>query len=375
MICELVAQGKRVGITATSHKVIRSLLDKCVDKATKKGIPLRAAHKNKEDEPAGPDDGRIVSLSGNDEPLNGIRANAFNVVGGTAWLWAREDYRRAVDVLFVDEAGQMALANVVAVSQAADSVVLLGDPQQLDQPTQGTHPDGVGVSALRHLLGEQKTISSARGIFLPTTWRLAPSICRFTSELYYERKLESKAGLEHQELVNAREFDGSGLRLIEVEHDGNRNQSPEEVKVIADLVARLTSADVRWRDGEGNIRPVGVEQILVVSPYNAQVNLLAEALPGAHIGTVDKFQGQQAPVVIYSMATSRPEDAPRGMEFLYSPNRLNVATSRAQCTVILVASPHLFRPECRSVRQIKLANGLCRFRELAVPVSTSSRLA
>jgi uncharacterized protein len=195
---------------------------------------------------------------------------------------------------------------------------------------------------------------------------MSPPLCRLTSELYYERRLKPVAGLERQQLVNAGDLSGSGLWYLDVEHDGNRNHSPEEVEAIDALVRRLTSPGVMWQDATGASRPLILNDILVVTPYNTQVNRLVEKLAvGARVGTVDKFQGQQAPVVIYSMATSRPEDAPRGMEFLYSPNRLNVATSRAQCAVILVASPNLFRPECRTVRQMKLANGLCRFRELA----------
>ena len=364
MVCALVAQGKRVGVTASGHKVIRNLLDRCVQTAAERGVAISVAHKDDKPESTG----GVTSLCGNEAPIEGILAKEFNVLGGTPWLWAREEYAGAVDVLVVDEAGQMSLANVAAVSQAASAVVLLGDPQQLDQPTQGTHPDGVGVSALEHLLGEHQTIAADRGIFLPATWRLAPSICLFTSELYYERKLTSIPGLEQQALVNAGEFNGSGLRMIEVEHEGNRNHSPEEVAAVVDLVERLTSPGPQWRDAKGHARQMTIDDILIVAPYNSQVNQLAEALPaGAHVGTVDKFQGQEKAVVIYSMATSRPEYAPRGMEFLYSPNRLNVATSRARCAVIVVASPHLFRPECRSVRQIKLANGLCRFRELATP--------
>jgi superfamily I DNA and/or RNA helicase len=154
---------------------------------------------------------------------------------------ARPEFADAVDVLFVDEAGQMALANVLAVSQAAQSVVLLGDPQQLEQPQKGSHPVGVNASALQHVLGEHQTIPVDRGIFLPTTWRLAPSICSFTSELFYERRLESKAGLEHQRLAGVGEFDGSGLWVAPVEHDGNRNSSTEEVEVVAQLVARLVT--------------------------------------------------------------------------------------------------------------------------------------
>jgi uncharacterized protein len=216
------------------------------------------------------------------------------------------------------------------------------------------------------MLGEHETIPDSLGIFLPTTWRMSPALCAFTSELYYERKLHSHVGLERQELLNAAEYAGSGLHLVEVVHDGNLNQAPEEVQVVRDLVQRLTSPGVMWRNDRGVELPMTLDDVLVVSPYNAQVNRLLEALPsGARVGTVDRFQGQGEAVAIYSMATSRPEDAPRGMDFLYSPNRLNVATSRARCAVFLVASPHLFRPECRTVKQMKLANGLCRFREMA----------
>jgi uncharacterized protein len=176
--------------------------------------------------------------------------------------------------------------------------------------------------------------------------------------------------LERQALQNAGDLSGAGLRFVDVDHDGNRNHSPEEVQVVARLVESLTSGGVTWIDEKGVSRSIDLTQILIVAPYNTHVNRLIERLPeGARVGTVDKFQGQEAPVVIYSMATSRPEDAPRGLEFLYSPNRLNVATSRARCAAILVASPHLYQPECRTVRQIKLANGLCRFREMAKPLT------
>ena len=272
-----------------------------------------------------------------------------------------------MDVLFVDEAGQMSLANVLAVSGAANSIVLLGDPQQLDQPQKGSHPDGVNASALEHILGAHQTIPADRGIFLPVTWRMAPSICEFTSEVFYEGELSSKPGLERQRIVGVAGLDGSGLVVVGVEHDGNRNASDEEVEVVARLVARLLAPGARWTDEKGAATQLKGDDVLVVAPYNAQVGRLADRLAptGVRVGTVDKFQGQQAPVVIYSMATSSPEDAPRGMEFLYSLNRLNVATSRAKCLAIVVASPRLFEPECRSPRQMQLANALCRFRELA----------
>jgi uncharacterized protein len=364
MIAALVAGGLNVGVTANSHKVIRKLIDGAREVAAQAGVQVRAGHKGSEDAPDSP----VQSFDSNEAALTALQSGSINVLGGTAWLWAREEFTNTIDVLFVDEAGQMSLANVLAVSPAAKSIVLLGDPQQLDSPTQGSHPDGIAVSALQHMLGIEKTMPAERGIFLPITWRMAPSLCALSSDLYYDRRLFSKDTLINQKLVNVGDLNGAGLRFVDVEHDGNRNQSLEEVDAVASLVERLTSRGASWIAEDQSTKPIGLDDILIVAPYNSQVNRIAERLPGARVGTVDKFQGQEAAVVIYSMATSRPEDAPRGMEFLYSPNRLNVATSRARCAVILVASPHLFQPECRSVRQIKLANGLCRFRELATPV-------
>ena len=366
MVCELVAQGKRVGITATSHSVIRKLLDEVAKMCVGCAVAPRLAHKVGETDDELSAGGAVAEIDGNEEALQLLKDGTANVLGGTAWLWARPDFVQAVDVLFVDEAGQMSLANVLSVAQAAGSIVLLGDPQQLEQPKKGSHPEGVNDSALQHILGAHLTIPGDRGIFLPVTWRLAPSICAFTSELFYEGRLTSKPGLEHQQLT-AGPVTGSGLWVVEVEHDGNRNASDEEVEAIAVLVAKFTVPGSEWIDEDGLARQITGADILVVAPYNAQVSRLADRLKGsdARVGTVDKFQGQQAPVVIYSMATSRPEDAPRGLEFLYSLNRLNVATSRAQCAVILVASPQLFVPDCSTPRQMKLVNALCRYRELA----------
>ena len=364
MIRALVAQGKKVGVTATGHKVIRNLLGAVAENAG--GVDVRLGHKGDEGDDAPTGGGGIAFYADNADAASAIGSGQVNVLGGTSWMWARPEFAGSVDVLFVDEAGQMSLANVLAVCGAARSVVLLGDPQQLDQPQKGTHPEGVGVSALEHLLGGHQTLPADRGLFLPVTYRLAPSLAAFTSEQFYEGRLESKAGLERQRLVGTDGFDGAGLFVVEVPHDHNRNASMEEVEAVAALIARLTGPGAGWVDEDGQSALLLASDVLVVAPYNAQVSRLAERLAatGARVGTVDKFQGQQAPVVIYSMATSRPEDAPRGMEFLYSLNRLNVATSRAQCVAIVVASPLLFEPECRTPRQIRLANALCRYREM-----------
>jgi uncharacterized protein len=161
-------------------------------------------------------------------------------------------------------------------------------------------------------------------------------------------------------------FPGSGLWYVPVVHDANQSASREEAEIVAGLVRSLMEDGVRWRDRYGDEHPLGLDDILVIAPYNAQVADLIATLPkGARVGTVDKFQGQEAPVVIYSMTTSTPEDAPRGMEFLYSPNRFNVATSRAKCACVVVGSPRLFEPDCRTPREMKLANAFRRFLEAA----------
>jgi superfamily I DNA and/or RNA helicase len=254
---------------------------------------------------------------------------------------------------------------VLAVSQAAPSLVLLGDPRQLDQPTQGTHPEGTGVSALDYILDEELTIPADRGLFLAETWRLHPAICAFTSEVFYESRLHPIKGLELQEIRSQGLILGSGLRYVPVAHQGNQNSSPEEAQVISQLVADILASAPSWVDRQGVEQRVGLADILIIAPYNAQVFDLKDRIPGARIGTVDKFQGQEAPIVIYSMTTSTHADAPRGMNFLYSLNRLNVATSRAKCLSILVCSPALFEPECRTPEQMRMANAFCRYLELA----------
>lgn len=259
----------------------------------------------------------------------------------------------------------MSLANVLAVSQAARTVVLIGDPQQLDQPTQGSHPDGTETSALDHILAGKQTIGPEQGLFLEETWRLHPHICAYTSELFYDGKLTSREGLEQQVIKGPGPITGAGLYFLPVEHEGNRNCSPEEVQAIEALVKGLLGDGADWVDRDGTEQPLTFDDILIIAPYNAQVFEIQQRLPGARVGTVDKFQGQEAAIAIYSTATSSHADAPRGMEFLYSLNRLNVATSRAKCLSVMVSSPQVFEADCRTPRQMQLANAFCRYLELA----------
>lgn len=363
MICALVRAGKKVGITATSHKVIRNLLDAVQRAATEEGLAVRCIQKVSET--SDEDNGAIRETDSNDEVRSALEDGEAHVAAGTAWLWSREEFFESVDVLVVDEAGQMSLASVLATAHAARSIILLGDPQQLDQPLQGSHPEGTAVSVLQHLLGEHDTIPEDRGLFLEETWRLHPAICAFTSEMFYEGRLRSRPGLDQQRLLGPGPIEGSGLWFYSVIHQGNQNWSPEEVVAIAELVDRLGNGEYSWIGADAQQRPLRRHDILIVAPYNPQVYTIQGRLPGARVGTVDRFQGQEAPLVIYSMTTSSPEEAPRGMEFLYRLNRLNVATSRARCAVVLVANPRIFEPDCQTPRQMRLANAFCRYLELA----------
>ncbi len=363
VVVELVRLGRKVGVTANSHRVIGNLLDSIAARAGEAGVAVRIGQKADRSGDCTSDAAAPYTEYG--DLLDALASREVDVVGGTGWLWSRPEFTDAVDVLMVDEAGQLSLANAVAVSPAARNLILLGDPQQLDQPLQGTHPPGAEASALGHVLDGKSTMPPESGLFLEKTWRLHPDLCRFTSEAFYEGRLESEPWLARQGLAGPGRLDGTGIRFVAVDHDGNRNNSLEEAGVVADLVRELAGGRGSWTDGKGRSHGLALDDVLVVAPYNAQVAEIGRALPGVRAGTVDKFQGQEAPVSIYSMATSSPEEAPRGMEFLYSLNRLNVATSRARCLAVVVANPALIRVRARTPRQMKLANALCRFIEMA----------
>jgi uncharacterized protein len=365
MIVALVKAGKRVGITANSHKVITGLLDEACEAARRERVSLRAIQKPDKEGDDASEDPLVTVTKDNAAVRDALAQRTANVAAGTSWLWAREDMAGTVDVLFVDEAGQMSLANALACAPAAGGIILLGDPQQLEQPQKGVHPPGVGASALGHVLGGAATMSADRGLFLEETWRMHPDVCGYISEVFYEGRLRSRPDLSRIRLDGPEPLSGTGLRFVPVEHRGNQSESVEEAEVIAGLVDRLVGGGFTWTDRHGEVHPLERKEILVVAPYNAHVALLRKYVPGIVVGTVDKFQGQEAPVVIYSMATSSPEDAPRGMEFLYSGNRLNVAISRARCAAFLVANPGLFGVRCKSGRQMALVNAFCRYLEVA----------
>jgi len=369
MICALARAGRRVGVTATSHAVIANLVARAVELA-QGGPPLRAmlrADVPTEAQHAGIEYASNASVAEK-------KIGELDVLGATAWQWARAGMANSVDVLIIDEAGQMSLADAIAVSGSARSLVLVGDPQQLEQPMQGTHPDDVAVSVLEHVLDGSQTIAPDRGLFLDETHRLHPSICTFTSEQFYERRLRPGADVGKQK-IHTKAFDVPGLYWLPVEHDGNQIRCAEEAAAVAELVEQCLAAGTGWTRSDGEHRALNPTDVLIVAPYNAHVEeirnaLDARALGQVRVGTVDKFQGQQAAIAIYSMATSLPEDAPHGLSFLYDRHRLNVATSRARCASILVCSPALLRPDCRTPRHLHLASTIARYVELCATLGS-----
>jgi predicted RecB family nuclease len=370
MVVELVRRGLRVGVTANSHKVIGNALDK-IDEIAREAdppVPVRIGQKPGTNEPVTCD---VATAFGSNGAVKHALANRdVDVVGGTAWVWSDDELEDSLDVLFVDEAGQFSLANAIAVSTAAKSLVLLGDPQQLEQPLQGSHPPGAERSALGHVLGVDPVIDPERGLFLTQTWRLHPSIAAYTSEVFYAGQMGFEPSLALQDLSGVPPADGTGVRWAPVVHAGDPTESVEEATAITGLIRELLDSGATWTNRKGVTAPIKLKDIVIVAPYNAHVERVKKTLADAglvtdRVGTVDKFQGQEAPISIYSMATPTPEEAPRGMEFLYSLNRLNVATSRAKCVAIVVASPELVRVTCHTPRQMRLANALCRFVEYA----------
>jgi predicted RecB family nuclease len=366
MIVELLRGGARVGVAATSHKAIHNMLDEVEQVADASSVPFVGLKKGSKDHPESRyDAGAYIRTSTDNDDFPPPR-DEVQLIAGTSWLFAREAMRDAVDVLVVEEAGQVALADALAIAQAARSVVLLGDPQQLAHVSRGTHPRGSGVSVLEHLLGARDTVAPEDGILLDRTWRMHPDVCTFVSKVMYDGRLEPVEACAERRVEASGEVGGTGLRLVGVAHTANRQTAPEEAGEIAGIVKHLL--------GEGRLvgfdkRPtdrVTLDDILIVAPYNAQVRCLRAALPdGTRIGTVDKFQGQEAPIVLFSMTSSTAADVPRGMDFLFSRSRLNVAVSRAQCLAIIVASPALLTARCNTVDQMLLINALCEFADLA----------
>lgn len=362
-IVELLKQGKRVGITSNSHKAIDNLLGKVTELAESNGVVVHAAK-------VGPNDPTASSrripgvkqIRGSNSFFKSGTLDTFNVVAGTAWLFSNADAAGMLDYLFVDEAGQVSLANLTAVSPSTSNIVLLGDQMQLEQPIQGSHPGECGQSCLEYLLQERATIPDHLGIFLCTTRRMHADICDVISQAVYDSRLNSHPDNNKQMLIAPGQLSTnfskrSGIVWIPVSHSGNTQASDEEVLAIENLVNLLLKCCVS--DKHGDINVVTMRDILIVTPYNMQVRKIASRIPGACVASVDKFQGQEAPIVILSMCASEGSSSPRGLDFLFSRSRLNVAVSRAKTLAFVVGSPELVNTRTTSLKQMKLLSFFC----------------
>jgi uncharacterized protein len=357
-IVALLAEKKRIGVASNSHKAINNLLKDVEAVAKEKGVRFNGIKGSSKEEQYFK--GTMITNADN----NGAAAAQGNhqLIAGTAWLFARPDLDQQLDYLFIDEAGQVSLANVIAMGVSAKNVVLVGDQMQLSQPIQGAHPGGSGISGLDHLLHGLATVPPDRGIFLATTFRMNQDICKFISDAVYDGRLVSDPSAHQQRIDIGTSTDDAlaptGLRFVAVDHAGFAQRCPPEAERLKQTYNALLGKT--WIDRKGAKKVIGIEDILVVTPYNMQVNHLCEVLPaGARVGTVDKLQGQEAAAVLISMTTSSGEDLPRNIEFLYSRNRLNVAISRARCLSVIFASPRLLEIPCHTIEQMQLVNTLC----------------
>ncbi|MET1074556.1 MAG: DEAD/DEAH box helicase, partial [Umezawaea sp.] len=355
LIAHLVKRGKSVAVTSTSHKAVENVLSAAKAAGRELGVPIPCAKKAK-GKPAKdceweqPRDNPAMVRWRNEQ-------GGGHLVGGTAWTFSNAAMReQPFDVLIIDEAGQFALADALAVSTCTRNLVLLGDPQQLPQVVQGTHPAGADASALGHLLGDADVIPPALGYFMDQSRRMHPNVCDPVSRLSYAGRLRAHPTAADRSVAELE----SGLYLNLVDHSHNITSSPEEaaevVAVVRSLMGRM------WTD-QGTSRALNEDDILVVAPYNLQVRVVRRALEQAgydevRVGTVDKFQGQEAPVVVATMTSSAAVDLPRGLDFLLSRNRLNVALSRAQAVAVLVCSPRLVEADIRGVEQMRLVSGM-----------------
>lgn len=358
MVIAAIRDGRRVAVTAPSHAALQNLLRAIEEAAHAEGLTFAGVYKG-----GGYDSPHqlVKSVETNVETLGD-----FDLVAGTAWLLARKDHHEQFGLLFIDEAGQFSLANAVAVSLCASSLVLLGDPQQLPQVTKASHPGTSGGSVLAHLLNGRSTIATDRGFFLTESWRMHPDISLFVSEQSYDGRLRSRDACSQRAVQAPGTFTGAGLRLLPVEHEGRSQSSIEEAKAIAAACERLLLGGTVTNEF-GGTRPLNASDIMVVAPYNMAVRCIRDHLRDLDIGvgTVDKFQGQEAAVVFFAMTCSSGEDVPRGLDFLFSRNRVNVAISRAQCLAVLVHSPRLLDADCKTLEAMEVVNGVCRLVEMA----------
>jgi predicted RecB family nuclease len=365
VIMSLIASGQRVGIMSNSHAAILNLFEQLAQALPNTLMAkiggFETAQAFEETYPV--DSYPNFKYRGTMTFTKAQPYEIFKVIGATVYGFAKEITRdHPLNYLFVDEASQVALANLVVASGAAKNIILMGDQMQLEQPIQGSHPENAGASALEFMLKTHAVIPEDKGIFLERTYRMHQAVCQPLSEIVYEGKLHADTDNRKQAIVVPMPkliTKQNGILPILVKHQGNTQSSQEEVDKIKAIIAELKTA--QFIDKDQVTHPITEESILIVAPYNMQVNLLIEQLgPNYKIGTIDKFQGQEAPVVIISMAVSDVDDSPRGLDFIFDKNRLNVAISRAKALAIVVANQGLNDCSVNSLVQMEKVGFFCR---------------
>ncbi|MBX3282848.1 MAG: TM0106 family RecB-like putative nuclease [Acidobacteria bacterium] len=383
LILALLKKGKRVGMTSNSHKAIFNLIRECCDTAEKENEVLSVQKSG------GDTDDPVFTRYSNVESIPGGKAGVeawlskgkVPLLCGTAWLFSRDEFldgdgENLLDFLFIDEAGQVPLANAVAVSRSTRNLVLLGDQMQLENPMQGKHPGDAGLSALQYALKDVEAseengsaviypvLPDGHGLFLPVSRRMHPDVCEFISESIYEGRLEAAEGCEVQRIALSKEPNAlitkeHGIVFSPVEHDGDTQYSDDEVSRVVAIYEELLGKE--YTDRDGKTRKLELKDFLFITPYNAQVVRLSAALSNeARIGSVDRLQGQQAPVCILSLCSSVGEYGSRGLAFILDLNRINVAISRAQCLAVVVADPRIAQDSAGSVTEMRLLNLFCK---------------
>ena len=316
-VIECVIAGQKVGLCAFKHETLKSMVDAITEalndpkisaRLKSSSMNLKVMRKIERDEKPADETITVTEVDKNQEIFDAIESNSHNVFAGTAWVFTDEKAPQ-LDVIFIDEAGQMSLANAVGVSTAAKSLVLVGDPQQLAQPGKGSHPlmpeeatelypFGATASALQHVLKNNETVPDDEGIFLDVTQRLHPEICKFISEAMYNGRLENAPHCNKRSIIMAAGAHESGIRWCPVEHEGNKMYSTEEVDAIKNIVSQFVGSSVINKSGE--VRTLSEADIMIVAPYNSQVNDLKVALPDCKVGSVDKFN----PLLLYSLQSA-----------------------------------------------------------------------
>ena len=359
IIIELIKKSKKIGITANSHKVIFNLLTK-IEELSKDDFSFNGYHKSGSTPDKRFNDGKFIKNISDTKKMDlefeSLDADLFS---GTAWCFSRPACDEKLDYLFIDEAGQLTTADVLAISLSAKNIVIIGDQMQLSSPISAVHPGDSGQSLPEYLLEGNDTISSNKGIFIDKSRRLHPKLRQFVSENFYDERLKNFDFTKKRKIIFSNKKDSlpeTGIVMIDANHrEVCRQKSEEEGKLVKKYYNELIGST--FLDEKNNKKIMNEEDILVVAPYNVQVNYLKSILPKeAKVGTIDKFQGQQAPATIISMTTSDHESLPRNVDFFFSRNRLNVAISRSQCLSIIIMNKKILEIACKKIKHIHLVN-------------------